>query len=444
MTKNLTAVMAVQRARALFCDLKFQARHRRDDKAFSRRRKLRFDVVMLLLLQKTIKSLQLHLHEFFERLSGSARHAVTPGAWSQARAKLRHTAFIELNQVAVLDSLYCAGQAAQLWAGHRLLAIDSSTLRLPDHAVLLAHFGGQQPSQQSGPCLRHVPHARLSVLYDVLNHIGLEARVGRFTQGEVALACQHLGALRRGDIVLADRGYAGYLLLAQIMDRGAHFIIRCSQQSFQAVQKLYEADQEGVSIGVSLPANTRAQEAKAMGLALELPVRLVSVRLASGELEVLATSLVDEKTYPTAEFLDLYHERWGIETWYKVLKGRLDLENFSGLSVEAILQDLHAAVFLCNLESVLTTEAAAQLPQSAEQGRRHGSKPNKAVTFHTLKSHVIDLLSGSQPVDEVLAQLTELFRANPVSIRPGRTPPRHPLLLARSLHFQKRIRKVVF
>jgi hypothetical protein len=443
MIKNLAAVMAVQRARALFCDLEFQGRHRRDDKAFSRRRKLRFDVVMLLLLQKTIKSLQLHLHEFFERLSGSARHAVTPGAWSQARAKLKHTAFIELNEVAVLDSLYTAGQAAQLWAGHRLLALDSSTLRLPDHAALLAHFGGQQPSNQSGGGYRRVPHARLSVLYDVLNHIGIEARVGHYTQGEVALAGEHCGALRRGDIVLADRGYAGYLLLAQIVGRGAHFIIRCQKQSFEAVQRLYEADEAGASIRVSLPAKTRLQEAKAMGLATELAVRFVSLRLPSGELEVLATSLVDEQSYPTAEFLDLYHERWGIETWYKVLKGRLDLENFSGLSVEAVLQDIHGAVFLCNLESLLSTEAADQLPRTAAQGR-HAAKPNKAVTFHTLKCRVIDLLGGRQPVDEVLDELTELFLANPVSIRPGRTPPRHPMLPLRSLHFQKRIRKAVF
>src|SRR5258708_14550895 len=58
--------------------------------------------------------------------------------------------------------------------------------------------------------------------------------------------------------------------------------------------------------------------------------RFVSVRLPTGELEVLVTSLLDETLYPTAEFLSVYHWRWGHETFHLMLKGRLELENFSG------------------------------------------------------------------------------------------------------------------
>ena len=96
---------------------------------------------MLLVLQKSLKSLQLHLHEFFERLTDvEAADAPTPGAWTQARAKLqgpepaeglRHTAFIELNQAAVLAPLEAAPGALRCWRGHRLLAIDGSLLRVP-------------------------------------------------------------------------------------------------------------------------------------------------------------------------------------------------------------------------------------------------------------------------------------------------------------------------
>ena len=45
-------------------------------------------------------------------------------------------------------------------------------------------------------------------------------------------------------------------------------------------------------------------------------------RLATGELEVLVTTLLDETTYPTQEFKELYHYRWGIETYYGAWKGR--------------------------------------------------------------------------------------------------------------------------
>lgn len=97
------AALMVQEARALICSVDFLVRQRLGSQAFTRRRKLDFGVVILLILQKTLKSLQLHLQEFFHALTGWAQAAVTPGAWTQARAKLRHTAFIELNDVAVLE-----------------------------------------------------------------------------------------------------------------------------------------------------------------------------------------------------------------------------------------------------------------------------------------------------------------------------------------------------
>ena len=47
----------------------------------------------------------------------------------------------------------------------------------------------------------------------------------------------------------------------------------------------------------------------AVGLPVKLKVRLVRLRLPSGELAVLATSLLDAVAYPTAEFLTVYHWR---------------------------------------------------------------------------------------------------------------------------------------
>ena len=71
-------------------------------------------------------------------------------------------------------------------------------------------------------------------------------------------------------------------------------------------------------------------------------VRLVTVRLARGELEGLGTALVDETAYPTAVFGPVYGRRWGQETYYGRLKGRLDLEHGSGQTVAAVEQDFPA------------------------------------------------------------------------------------------------------
>ena len=201
MHTNAPAVRIIQIVRSRLADGGFLARHRASPADFTRVRKLPFPHVMLLVLRKSLKSLQLHLHEFFERLAGgAARGAVTPGAWTRARAKLRHTAFVELNDAAILAPLEAEPACLARWNGHRLLAVDSSLLRLPDSAAIWAHFGGQEAANQSGPCAVRVPQARLSVLYDVLNRLGLDTALGGFATGEVALAQSQLGAVRAGDL----------------------------------------------------------------------------------------------------------------------------------------------------------------------------------------------------------------------------------------------------
>jgi hypothetical protein len=443
------AILIVERVRALLSNLEFRDRHRRDEKAFTRDRKLPFACVMLLILQKTIKSLQLHLNEFFTELFGTFGLAATVSAWSQARAKLRHTAFIELNKGALLEAFYASKDAAKLWRGHRLLAIDSSTLRLPDCDALYDFFNGQMVSNQSGPGIR-MPRARLSVLYDVLNHLGLDAQVGPYTRGEEDLSREHLSALQPGDVAVCDRLYASYLFLAEIVAKKSHFIVRCQKQSFAAAKALFALNEDGASRRIFLQAKTRRAEAKKANLPEQIEVRFLSVELPTGELEVLVTSLVDETLYPTNEFLEAYHQRWGVETYFFGLKSRLELENFSGLTVESTLQDIHAAVFLSNLESVLTREASERLPKAGDQARhsdqkrRYDAKPNRMVTFHSIKTRALDLLLGKEPAAKIVDELTELFRAKPVSVRPGRNPTRKKPSFARSLNFQKRIKKRVY
>src|ERR1043165_7389649 len=96
--------------RSRFVTEEFCRQHRRTEKDFTRDRLLTFPIVVLLLLQKTTRSIQRHTHDFFRQLwpkEGSV--SVTPGAWTQARGKLRHTAFIELNKD-ILQEFYSPEQ----------------------------------------------------------------------------------------------------------------------------------------------------------------------------------------------------------------------------------------------------------------------------------------------------------------------------------------------
>ena len=81
---------------------------------------------------------------------------------------------------------------------------------------------------------------------------------------------------------------------------------------------------------------------------------------------MLVTSLLDESTYPSEVFKELYHLRWGIEGFYALLKERLNLENFSGKSAISVRQDFYAAIFIAGLESILTQEADLKLAKKSK------------------------------------------------------------------------------
>jgi hypothetical protein len=427
----------------------FLGRHRTHPQAFSRRRQLTFTRVLLFILQKSLRSLPGRLLDFFEGLAleGEPLEPVTAGAWTQARAKLRHTAFIELNEAAVLPTVYGPAYAAQvrLWRGHRLCAIDSSLLQLPPSEALGQHFGWEPTANGQGPCaVRHVL-GRASVYYDLLNGLALEARLEPGRVAERALGALHVGAARPGDVVLTDRGYCGLAWFGRRLGAGADFGCRVPRRWRREADALFAANQAGVSRTVDLAVKGRLRQAlrQAGFLPAVLRVRLVTVRLASGELEVLATSLLDEGAYPTEAFGEGYHWRWGIETFYGVLKGRLALEHFTGQSLEAVRQDFYSSVFLSNVESILSAPAQAELTAGDAQ-RQYAARVNRAQSFHALKSQALALFYREGSAEAILAELTRLLQVAPVAQRPERVVPRRGPSLARSLHHLRYKKKQTF
>ena len=361
-------ITLIEALRAKLRDPNFLACHRVRPQDFTRQCQLTFPVLMIFLLQKTLKSIQRHLHEFLDELAEEPIfEPLTTGAVTHARAKLKDSAFIELNQDCVLPMAYGLEHPIQRWRAHRLFSIDSSLLRLPDSEELGKEFGWKEASNQNGATGTRYPETRLSILYDLLNQLSHDTRLEPSTTDEVALAIQQLEHLQPADVAINDRGFSGYLYFARVLQRGAHFIGRCSSGSFLAAQEMFRRNRANQSKVVWLfaPPEQKGQ-CRRLGLALKIKVRFVSVRLPTGELEVLATSLLDEELYPTAEFLKVYHWRWGHETFYLMLKGRMELENFSGRTIEAVRQDVQAAVLLANLESMLSelTQVALSQPNA--------------------------------------------------------------------------------
>ena len=441
-------IACIEQLRNRIADAGFLERHRQKPTDFTRKRKLPFETVLLLLLQKTTHSIQRHLDNFFGQMHWVLHLElpwVTAGAWTQARAKFKASAFEELNAQIVVPTIYGPKHQPKrrYWVGRRLLAIDGSGVNVPATKEMERHFRVFRTGAAGKPGPRR-GSGRMSVLYDVLNRVVLDACLVSDSVGEITLALEQIAHMQPKDLVLMDAGYRGYVLLAALSAAKVDFVVRCSKGGFFEARKLFEQNKSGLSRKVVLfPGKKPKRECRRLGLPMSLHVRLVTVRLADGKLEVLATSLLDTKTFRTARFKKLYALRWGEETFYSLIKSRLDLENWTGLSFGAIQQDFAATMLLSNLESLLTQPAAEVLEKTSKHTQRP-LQPNRANCYHALKQHLLPLLGSELPIKEVVQILQTLFLHGPVSQRKRRRVPRKKLSAASSVSYQRYRKKVVF
>ncbi len=408
------------------------------DQAFTRDRQLVFSLMIVMILRKSVKSIQQVLNEVMTWLNVPP---VTASAFSQARYQIKHEAFIELNQKAIVRAMYEEGDYRTFW-GFRILAIDGSRVTLPDNEGIRKEFGTIPYSNgKTGAIRGERPYAQASVLYDVLNRVALDARFDPARTYEVNQAVSHLKHTQSTDLLLMDRNYPAYRMIAEMVQHSRHFVVRCSARSFKEARQMLKGEGPDSQSVKLKPCHTQIRLIRQLGLPTSVRVRFVRVQLSTGEWEVLVTSLLDEVLYPTPEFQALYYLRWGVETFYGLLKTRLELENFTGQGVEAVRQDFHATVYLSGLESILTDSAQDQLNQKTT---RHPQQVNRAVSFHAIKSNLLELLQSDQDTETLCQTLTELFLTNPVSKRQERNPPRKKSSDRSLLDFHKRQRKHCF
>ena len=382
------------------------------------------------------------LNEFI--LQTKKEHTITASAFSQARKKLKHTAFVELNDD-IVSAYYKEKEYKKLY-GMRLLAFDGSKLTLPDTKEVKEIFGTIPVGNHTQHDLKEYSRAVFESCYDVLNNIAVKAVLAKGNSYEVNLAMEMLdSSFGDDDLLIYDRGYAAYPFFAQLDQKNLNYLIRCPRSSLSAIQDMFkEGGPTDQLVTLNVPAR-QAKHIRELGLPSTIKIRLIRVLLPTGEIEVLASSLMDDKRFPTKIFAELYHLRWGVETFFSKVKGRLGLENFTGKSVEAIKQDFWSTIFISNLETIMTEDIETDINIGLSE-KQHEKAINKAVSFNAIKNLSFEILSAKTNKNEIISRLTQLFLTNITSVRKDRKIPkrRYKTSETQSLNFQKRYRKHVF
>ncbi len=371
-----------------------------------------------MLISKGFKSsVQRELDSFYKEVIGGEFNIreVTKGAFTQSRAKLKHEAFIEMNDN--VNQTFYDEAPYLVWHGMKLLACDGTRLVLPKHKSIIDEFGetGYGPTADSMKSL-----ATVSMLYDVLNLVTIDAQIAPNKTGERELLTKHLEKINPGELLLLDRGYPSIALLFMLKARDIEFCIRMQEDWWLSVKDFLGSGETDRIVKFELPVKDKALLKNYPEL-LSQPIecRLVCVSLPNGEKEVLCTSLTQIKKYTHEDLSELYHHRWSIEEGFKLYKARVEIERFSGKTAHAVKQDFFAKVFMMSLCAILAFPIEERVKkESKEEPGRHPKKINRTSAISMLQSITIALFMKNKPkeallaFDNIVGQTLEIVRPN--------------------------------
>ncbi len=376
--------------------------------AFTRCRKLPLATLVCALLSFRGASVQSELDAFLDCLGVSAVDLVSDRALAKARSKLHVPALWALNER--LMSTVEAQGGLQLFKGRRLVCADGTVLA---------------PAQRA--CLRTrslaAPEQRALGLSLPGNDLMLHVAVGPAAEGERQMLFDQLDRLRRGDVLILDRGYPASWLVQALAQRGIDFVIRCdSTQGWGAARNFLRSGQSECWSWLSPSDAQQASTWELDGPAC-MRARLVRHLSSSGRTRVLATSL-PEDVASAAELADLYHGRWRIEEAFKRLKHRLGLESVSGLSQHALLVDVATKVLADNLAALLNRAVPMAVGQS-EGVRRQVNRAAASKLFSRSIGSMLLIVGGiAQGIHDWIVTLSRCCTRH----IPGRSRPRNHAL----------------
>jgi putative transposase len=342
-------------------------------------------------------------------------------AYCRARAKMPAAVFRRLARQ-VGERMEAAVPSRWLWQGQHVFLVDGATLSLPDTPENQKVYP-QPPAQKPGlgfPLMRMV--VLLSLATALLHDLAFGPYQGKET-GEPALFRTMLERLPKNSIILADRYYCSYFLIAMLQASGIKVVFRVHQRrgvDFRRGRRLGTDDHVVVWHKPERPEWMEPEVYAAIAATLTVREMRTQVQRPGYRVRELTvvTTLCDADQYAKDAILDLYHERWHVELDIRSIKVALGMEPLHCLSPFMVEKELWAYWLGYNLVRKVSCQAALE----------RGLHPRE-ISFTATKQAMIEawqqmtLSSREKRLALGRALLTALGKEK-VGQRPGRCEPR--------------------
>ena len=398
------------------------------ERDFIRKRKLPFDKVISFLLAMEGGSLTTEMLRYF----GCSSDIASSSALVQQRGKIHPSAFS-----ALFDLFVQKTNKNHCYKGFHLLAADGSDIQIPTNSNDSDSYFPAKEGQSAYNLLH------LDAMYDLLRHTYTDAvLLGQRKANERSSLCDMVDrSTLKNVLVIADRGYEGFNLMAHIQEKGWNFLIRIqdiiNSRGIAAGFELPDTDEFDLFADLSLTTK-QTNDVKKLAenrneykilktnrdfdylpatnhkydptVFYKLPFRIVRFQIADGVFETVVTNL-DRCSFPASELKHLYNMRWGIETSFRELKYTVGLLHFHAKKVEHIYQEVFARLIMYNFTELVTSPVIIQKADC-----KYAYKANFSVAVHVCRQFFL----GNVSPPDVEALICKYVSP----IRPGRSRPR--------------------
>jgi putative transposase len=283
------------------------------------------------------------------------------GNYCRARAKLP-TPLLQRLTLQIGTALEKEALTSWRWYDRQVVLVDGFTATLPDTPENQKQYP-QPQTQKPGlgfPLLRVV--VLLSLATAAAQGLALGPYQGKET-GETALFRSLLDQLVRGTIVLADRYYCSYFMVALLQARGVDAVLRLHQRRASDFRRGRRLGADDHLVVWHKPARPDwLDEATYAALPDSIEVREIRKKITKPGYRVkqltVITTLVDADAYDTEAIAELYHQRWHVELDIRAIKATLKMDELRCLTPFMVEKEIWVHFLGYNLIRKVAAQAA--------------------------------------------------------------------------------------
>lgn len=356
------------------------------------------------------------------------------GAYCKARAKLPEV-FIERLVTRVADGCEKKVSDDWLWKGRHVKLADGTTVSMPDTPENQEVYP-QQAAQQEG---LGFPVARMVVLMSLATAMVCGMAIGPYAgkeTGELALLRELMDHLAPRDILLTDRYFCSYFMIATLLAGNIEFVARLHHARKEDVYRVKRLSKRSHLVMWPRPDRPDWMDDETYHQMPEsITLRQIEVKVEEPgfrvESFVVVTTLTDTKEYTHDDIAQLYRQRWHIELDIRAIKCTLGMDVLRCKTPEMVRKEIWTCLLAYNLIRRTMLQSAKNAGLSPRQLSFTNALQNMAaswVTLPTLEHPTITAMINAQ-IDSLASQLVGTpKRANRVEPRAVKRRPK-PLRL---------------